>query len=168
MTEGVFNCLIDKERSLAFGRAIASPERPDDVCQYDTFDQPSFRVRIGRDVVVLTVTTPVAVKAMSKDGSIPDTCEPPAPRYPRIRSISSALEGRLAAVGRATRIGSLIAAKTCAGVAAMHRLLESERLSIGSMLSLSKSCPVFDAGINEAIDLPSSPGVDGYALPRRR
>lgn len=31
MTEGVFNCLIDKERSLAFGRAIASPVRPDDV-----------------------------------------------------------------------------------------------------------------------------------------
>jgi hypothetical protein len=27
MTEGVFNCLIDKERSLAFGRAIASPVR---------------------------------------------------------------------------------------------------------------------------------------------
>lgn len=31
MTEGVFNCLIDKERSLAFGRAIASTVRPGDV-----------------------------------------------------------------------------------------------------------------------------------------
>lgn len=31
MTEGVFNCLIDEERSMAFAKAIAATVRPGDV-----------------------------------------------------------------------------------------------------------------------------------------